>query len=479
MPNTTQENYVLPRRRFLAYSLASAGLLNLEPAQASAPVELLVPNVTGLYSVQVARILTVQNTNEVVHALKDWKGRVAVGGGRYSMGGQVGIRGGLHLDMRSMKSLVWLKKELKQVRVQAGMVWRDLQDVIDPYNLSIKIMQSFSNFSIGGSVAVNVHGRYVGSGAICNSIRALQVVLADGSIVEATAHKNEELFRAVIGGYGAFGVITEVELDLVDNQKMERIVHSVSLDKYPEYFQTQVLNDSSSIMHNADLIPPYFDRPIAITWRASDQALTEVERLIARGKLYTKEKNAIWALSELPFSRKLRERITQETLNEKPIVKWRNHEASLDVAMLEPRTRLISTYVLQEYFIPIRHFLSFAKSMSTILQRYEVEALNVSIRHAPKDSLTLLPWAKEEVFSFVLYFKQRTHLSAQNEVATWTKALIDAALKHEGRYYLPYQLHATQQQFERAYPEIAQLRALKKKFDPSSKLMNAMWEKYL
>lgn len=473
------ENHALPRRRFLVYSLASAGLASWEPARASAPVSLLVPNVTGLYSIEVARIDVVRNTAEVVQSVQNWQGRIAVGGGRYSMGGQIGLPGGLHIDMRNMRSLVWLKPDLMQVRVQAGMRWRELQELIDPHDLAIKVMQSFSNFSIGGSVSVNAHGRYVGSGALCHTIRALQIVLADGRVVEATPNDHADLFYAAIGGYGALGVITEVELDLVKNQKIERVVRSLALEDYPDYFQTQVLKNGASVMHNADLIPPYFDHPIAITWRHTELPVTEPKRLIPRGLSYTLEKNTIWALTELPFSRALRKKITQEAFDKKTVIQWRNHEASLDVAMLEPRTRLISTYVLQEYFIPVRHFVSFSRTLAKVLQQYQVEALNVSIRHAPKDGLTLLPWAKEEVFSFVLYYKQRTHLSAQSKVAIWTRALIDAALKHEGRYYLPYQLHATKAQFERAYPEIAQLRALKKKWDPSHRFMNTMWEKYL
>lgn len=61
----------------------------------------------------------------------------------------------------------------------------------------------------------------------------------------------------------------------------------------------------------------------------------------------------------------------------------------------------------------------------------------------------------------------------------WTRELIDLVLAHDGRYYLPYQLHATQAQFERAYPEVAQLRALKRRVDPAGKLSNMLWSRYL
>ena len=105
--------------------------------------------------------------------------------------------------------------------------------------------------------------------------------------------------------------------------------------------------------------------------------------------------------------------------------------------------------------------------------------MNVSIRQSPAATVSSLPWAKEEVLAFVLYYKQRIHAPACTMVASWTRELIDLALTHEGRHYLPYQPHATQTQFDRAYPEAATLRALRAQLDPSKKFSNAMWERYL
>ena len=69
--------------------------------------------------------------------------------------------------------------------------------------------------------------------------------------------------------------------------------------------------------------------------------------------------------------------------------------------------------------------------------------------------------------------------SSRKSVGRWTRELIDLSLQHGGRYYLPYQLHATGQQFESAYPEVAQLRRLKRRLDPDGKFSNELWRKYL
>lgn len=470
----------LTRRRLLVQALIGAGLVAVPGLpQLFAAEHLIVANVTQLYSVRVARIATPRSAADVTKALAAWPGRVAVGGGRYSMGGQVAVEGGLHLDMRQMNLLVRLNAGQQQVRVQAGMRWRDLQALIDPHDLAVKTMQSYANFTVGGAVSVNAHGRYVGNGPVGHSVRSLQLVLADGKVVEANRRQNPQLFQAVLGGYGAVGVITEVELDLVPNERMERLVQAVKLEDYPAFFRARVQADPASLMHNADLMPPHFDEPVSVTWRRTDKDLTEPARLVAEGQHYGLEQNMIWFMTEVPGAAGLRKSVVHPLLNKAPAVVWRNHEASLDAAELEPRTRRMSTYVLQEYFVPPRHFVAFARGMAKVLREHDVEALNVSIRHSPADVDALLPWAREEVFSFVLYHKQRTHERAQQAVGVWTRLLIDLVLRCEGRYYLPYQLHATQQQFDKAYPEARALRELKKSVDPRGVFSNELWAKYL
>ncbi len=467
-----------PRRRFLVQALAGAGLLALAPPPALAAPGILISNVTGLYPVEVARVAAPRTTCEVARAVRAWPGKIAVGGGRYSMGGQAAITGGLHLDMRGMNRLLHLDAGAKVARVEAGMCWRDLQDALDPLGLAVHTMQSYANFTVGGAVSVNAHGRYVGNGPVVNSVRALRLVLADGSVVEATRTRNAELFRAAAGGYGAVGVITEVELDLAQNTRIERVVDEVALDAYPAWFQ-RLFETGDCVFHNADLLPPLFDAPVAVSWRRSTKALTEPARLVARGQSYALQQNVLFAMTELPRGELLRSKLIHPLLLARPAVKWRNHEASLDVAELEPRTRRMSTYVLQEYFIPVRHFAAYARAMAAVIRKYGAEVLNVSVRHAPGDRTALLPWAREEVFSFVVYYKQRTHAEARRRTGDWTRAMIDAALAFGGRYYLPYQLHATREQFDRAYPEAQELRKIKRKVDPAGRFTNELWTRYL
>jgi FAD/FMN-containing dehydrogenase len=468
----------LGRRRFLR-AVAAAGLSTLSvPARPAESRRFVVNDVSRLNPVPVARPLRPSSTDEIRAALRAWGGPVSVGGGRFSMGGQIAAPDSMHLDMRGMNRVVSHDPKKRVVRVQAGITWRDIQDVIDPDDLSIAIMQSYANFSVGGSISVNCHGRYVNRGPLVNSVRALQMLTADGEVLELGPARDPDLFHAVIGGYGGLGVVTEAELSLDANDRIERIVGSVPLASYPAHFRDSVLTDKRMVMHNADLQPPLFDAPRTVSWIKTEKPVTQPLRLVPRGLNYDLEKNAIWAMTELPGRSLIRSSV-EKKLYGGPAVVWRNHEASLDAASLEPRTRAISTYLLQEYFIPVPNFLPFARAMAGVLRAHRVEALNVSIRHSPPDRRTLMTWAPAEVFSFVLYYKQRNSAEASEAVGVWTRELIDAVLANGGRYYLPYRLDATPGQFRRAYPEAARFAAIKRRVDPTNRFRNLLWDKYL
>lgn len=157
---------------------------------------------------------------------------------------------------------------------------------------------------------------------------------------------------------------------------------------------------------------------------------------------------------------------------------WRNHEASYDVAELEPPSRKKTTFVLQEYFVPVERLDDFIPIMKKVFQKHRVKVFNVSIRHALPDPGTFLAWAPEEVFALVVYYEQGTGERAKSKVASWTRELISEALAVKGRHYLPYQIHATPEQFHAGYPRAQEFFLLKKKLDPTHKFRNRLWDQY-
>jgi len=395
------------------------------------------------------------------------------------MGGQVASPGSIHLDMRKLSRVLKLLPVEKVIRVEAGIRWCDIQRIVDAHDLSVKIMQTYANFTVGGSLSVNCHGRYVGLGPLILSVRSISIVMADGERLEASPTHNRDIFFAAIGGYGAIGVIVEAELELADNTRLERHTQTLGTADYLEHFRQKVRASPQAVFHNADLYPPHYTQLRTVTWAKTTRYVTNPRRVMRVEPSHIAFRYLFWSVSEFPFG-KWRRRYIYEPLfylGENP-VHWRNYEAGYDVAELEPESRRRKTYVLQEYFVPIDRFDEFAAALGEVFRRFDVNIVNVSIRHAIADSGSLMAWARGEVFAFVVYYKQHTDGAARNEVAVWTRAAIDAVLGCGGTYYLPYQIHATREQFHRAYPGATELFARKAKLDPEFRFRNGLWDSY-
>jgi len=100
-------------------------------------------------------------------------------------------------------------------RILGGTQWQDVVRAAAPHGLTA-LHGSAGDVAVAGYIlsgGASFYGRR--HGLAVNSVRAVELVTADGSIVRATAERNAALFWAVRGGSGAFGVVTAIELELL------------------------------------------------------------------------------------------------------------------------------------------------------------------------------------------------------------------------------------------------------------------------
>lgn len=440
--------------------------------------ERIVHDITRLDPVIVSGVETPRSIEELRRVIKEAERPICIGGGRFSMGGQTASPNAIHIDMRGLNRVLHLSAEKRTITVEAGTRWCDIQQHIDPHDLSVKIMQTYANFTVGGALSVNCHGRYIGLGPVILSVRSLDVIMANGEMVHTSPTERSELFFACIGCYNAVAVIVHVELDLAENIAVERGHRKMARSEYLDYFRSTVRENNDVVFHNADIYPPGYRNVRAVNWSRTTRKPTTATRVLPLAAAYPIERYFIGAFSKSRFGKWRREHIIDPLLFRSKKVHRRNYEAGYDVMELEPASRQKTTYVLQEYFVGVGKFDVFAALMAEIFTRHRVNVINVSVRHSKADSGSLLAWAREEVFAFVVWYKQGTADVDKNKVAVWTRELIDAAISLGGSYYLPYQPHATVEQFHKAYPGATKLFELKKQLDPEHKFRNVLWDTY-
>jgi FAD/FMN-containing dehydrogenase len=338
-------------------------------------------------------------------------------------------------------------------------------------------MQSYNNFTIGGSLSVNVHSRTIKNGALIETVESIKLMLANGSIVYASRTENADLFAAAIGGYGAIGIILEATLHLADNENIKKQEILLPLEQYVEFFNAMIKHNSAVVFHNANISVDSFNKVMSLTWYKTDEPCTIEERL-QHNHLSWAEYVGFQLARYMKGIQKIR--VPFQALNNAPCIVRRNYEMSSSVNAVEPMTRFISTTILQEYFIPSDQLLTFLEHLKTIVSTHKVNLLNLSIRSIHRDTESIMAYAQaEESFSVVCYINMMNNSYSMHNAEVWTRKVIDQALACGGTYYLPYQLHATHEQFERAYPRFKELLSIKKQVDPHHRFMNTFLQRYM
>lgn len=132
---------------------------------------------------------------------------IAVRGGGHNGAGLGTCNDGLVVDLGRMHG-IRIDPQKATVRVQGGATWGDVDHATHPYGLAVPTgflsTTGVGGLTLGGGVGY-LTGRY---GLTIDNLLGVDMVLADGSLVTANANENPDLFWALRGGGGNFGVVT-------------------------------------------------------------------------------------------------------------------------------------------------------------------------------------------------------------------------------------------------------------------------------
>ena len=138
---------------------------------------------------------------------------LAVRGGGHNVAGTAAVDDGLVIDLSAMRALR-VDESGRTVHVQGGATWADVDRVTAPLGLAttggVVSETGVAGLALSGGVS---HQRRRDGMTIDNLVSA-EVVLADGGRVRASAGEHADLYWALRGGGGNFGVVTALELRL-------------------------------------------------------------------------------------------------------------------------------------------------------------------------------------------------------------------------------------------------------------------------
>ena len=161
----------------------------------------------------ILRPLDVDDVVSAVSFAGEWDLPIAVRGGGHSVAGHCIGDGSLVVDLRLMREVV-VEPESRTATCGGGSLWEDLDPPCQRQGLATP-GGTFGDTGVGGLTLGGGIGHLIGlHGLTLDNLLATTVVTADGSIVSASESENPELFWALRGGGGNFGVVVDFTFQL-------------------------------------------------------------------------------------------------------------------------------------------------------------------------------------------------------------------------------------------------------------------------
>ncbi|AZH25121.1 FAD-binding oxidoreductase [Haloplanus aerogenes] len=164
------------------------------------------------YPAVIARCAGVADVIEAVTLAREASCPVSVRGGGHNVSGNAVCDDGLVIDCSEMTA-VSVDPERRTAWVQAGARWADVDHETQAFGLAtpggVVSDTGVAGLTLGGGIG-HLRRKY---GLSCDNLRSVDVVTAEGEFVTTSADENPDLFWALQGGAGAFGVVTAFEFD--------------------------------------------------------------------------------------------------------------------------------------------------------------------------------------------------------------------------------------------------------------------------
>ncbi|MEM7439547.1 MAG: FAD-binding protein [Pseudomonadota bacterium] len=403
---------------------------------------------------------------------------INISAARHTMGGQAIPRDGTAITMET--DFFEPDTDQSAYRCSSGLLWSSAIAQMDAIGFSPKVMQSNNDFGIASTYCVNAHGWPVSYSGMGSTVKSLKMLLADGELVTCSRTENADLFNQSMGGYGLTGLITEMDVEMVPNQRLVPTFQEMPGEDYGPAMVKALTDPDVNMAYgrlNVDR-GEFFSTALLTTYKpAADQ-----ENLPAAGTSGFVSKFA---------ARVFRAQLGNETMKD---VRWwvetdlqqmvADGETTRNSLINEPVKTIDDgdpnrTDILHEYFIHPDRFADWVKLCRLVIPGSYQEMLNITLRFVAQDDESWLSYAPTDRIACVMLFSQEMTERGEADMARMTRELIEGTAALGGSYYLPYRLHATQDQFERVYPRAREFAAAKRAIDPGGLFRNALWDTYM
>jgi len=150
--------------------------------------------------------------------------RVKALGTRHSFNG-IADTTASHLSLRKLNRVIGLDRASRRVTVEAGISYGELSGFLYENGFALHNLASLPHISVAGACATATHGSGDRNRGLASAVHAIELVRADGELVEFSRDRPNDDIEGAIVGLGALGVAVRLTLDVVPTFEMRQTVY--------------------------------------------------------------------------------------------------------------------------------------------------------------------------------------------------------------------------------------------------------------
>jgi len=164
-----------------------------------------------------ADVLTPDHPVQVEAEMRGAPRGVLARGAGCSYGDAAHLHGGTVIDTTGLRRIVWVDRESRLVRAQAGATIARLMAALADHRLTVPVVPGTRHVTLAGAIASDIHGKnHHVDGAFARHVASILLCTPADGLVEITPESDPELFYGTLGGMGLTGVIVEATLRAMD-----------------------------------------------------------------------------------------------------------------------------------------------------------------------------------------------------------------------------------------------------------------------
>jgi alditol oxidase len=355
------------------------------------------------------------------------------------------------LSLRAMDKVIALDPAARTVTVEAGMSYGQLCPYLESKGFALHNLASLPHISIAGACSTATHGSGVKNGNLATAASALEIVTAEGELVELSRQKDGETFRGAVVGLGALGAITRVTLDIQPSYMMRQYVYeNLPLAQLKEHFDA-IESSAYSVSLFTDWQKQRFNEVWIKSRVEAGQAFDATPEFFG-AKLATRNLHPIIELSA--------ENCTEQMGVPGP---WYERLPHFRIGFMPSAGKELQS----EYFVPREHALEAILAVESLRDQVSPHLMISEIRAIAADDLWMSPCYKQPCITIHFTWKQDWPAVSKVLPVIERELAPFHARPHWGKLFTTSP--ATLKSIYARLPEFVQL---SKKYDPQGKFHN-------